>query len=127
MNEIENYNETIFESIKHIDEYGFEYWYARELMEALQYKRWDNFNLVIDKAKNAYSNSKLNVEDNFLKIERLSSKGNNAKFIIEDYKLSRLACYLIVQNADSRKEMVALGKTYIAAQTIKQELKEERY
>ena len=127
MNEIENYNETIFESIKHIDEYGFEYWFVRELMEALQYKRWDNFNLVIDKAKNACSNSKLNVEDNFLKIERLSSKGNNAKFIIEDYKLSRLACYLIVQNADPRKEMVALGKTYIAAQTIKQELKEERY
>ncbi len=116
-----------FESIKHIDEYGMEYWLARELMIALEYKRWDKFNNVIDNAKVACENSQNMVDDHFSQVGKMVSIGSGAKRKQADYKLSRYACYLIVQNADPKKEAVALGQTYFAVQTRKQEISEKEY
>ncbi len=127
MNEIEKYNENIFESIRHIDEYGNEYWYARELMKVLDYSKWNNFAGGIDKAKNACINSNINVTDHFADIGKMVSIGSGAKRKQKDYKLSRYACYLIAQNGDSRKESIALAQTYFAVQTRKQEINEKEY
>ncbi len=112
MNQIKKYNETIFESIKHINEYGNEYWYARELMVVLEYKRWDKFINVIDNAKVACERSNNIIDDHFSQVGKMVEIGSGAKRKQVDYELSRYACYLIVQNADPRKENVALGQTY---------------
>ena len=126
MNELE-ISGNVFETIKHTDEYGNEYWYARELMGALEYKRWDKFTNVINKSIIACKNSK-NVESNhFSHVGKTIPMPKGATRIVDDYKLSRYACYLIVQNADPRKEVVALGQTYFAIQTRKQELNEKEY
>lgn len=127
MNEISKYNEIIFENIKHIDDYGNEYWYARELQSVLEYKKWDKFCNVLDNAKNACENSKAVVSDHFIKVNKIIELANGANRNILDYELSRYACYLIVQNADPSKEIVALGQTYFAVQTRKQELTEKEY
>ena len=127
MNELENYNETIFESIKHIDENGNEYWYARELMLVLQYSKWENFNNVIQKAVTSYKNSNGNDSYWLPEIKKPIKTGKGKVEYINDYKLSRYICYLIVQNANSKKKMVALGQTYFAIQTRKQELLEQEY
>ena len=103
MNQIKEYNETIFESIKHINQYGNEYWYARELMQALEYSRWGNFINVIDKAKLACKLSENRIDDHFANVSKMVSIGSNAQRKQDDYELSRYACYLIVQNADPRK------------------------
>ena len=127
MNEISKYNEIIFEDIKHIDEYGNEYWYARELSKVLEYKDWRNFLKVLNKAKEACKNSGFKTNEQLVEVNKLSKRNNNATANIQDYKLSRYACYLIVQNADPGKEIVALGQTYFAVQTRKQELTEKEY
>ena len=127
MNEISKYNEIIFENIKHIDEYGNEYWYARELSKVLEYKDWRNFLKVLNKAKEACKNSGFKTNEQLVEVNKLSKRNNNATANIQDYKLSRYACYLIVQNADPSKEIVALGQTYFAVQTRKQELTEKEY
>ena len=127
MNEIKKYTEKIFEDIKHIDESGKEYWKARELQKALEYKEWRNFKLVIDKAIISCNNSNFNVFDHFVDFNKMVEVGSGAKRKQDDYKLSRYACYLIVQNADSKKKIVALGQTYFAVQTRKQELLEKEY
>ena len=127
MNQIKKYSETIFESIKHIDEYGNEYWLARELMVVLEYKRWDKFNNVIDNAKIACEKSNNLIDDHFSQVGKMVEIGSGAKRKQADYELSRYACYLIVQNADPRKENVALGQTYFAVQTRKQEISELEY
>ncbi len=127
MNQIKKYSETIFESIKHIDEYGNEYWLARELMVVLEYKRWDKFNNVIDNAKVACEKSDNLIDDHFSQVGKMVEIGSGAKRKQADYELSRYACYLIVQNADPRKENVALGQTYFAVQTRKQEISELEY
>lgn len=116
-NDLEKYNETIFESIKHTDEYGNEYWYARELMLVLQYSKWENFNNVIQKAITSYKNS--NNDDSYLlpAIRKQIKTGKGKVEYINDYKLSRYICYLIVQNANPKKKMVVLGQTYFAIQT----------
>ena len=124
---IKKYNETVFEDIKHSDEYGNEYWLARELMKALEYSKWSNFVSVIKKAKSACELSGKIVYEHFTDAVKLSKRNNNAIVKIEDFKLSRYACYLIVQNADPRKEVVALGQTYFAVQTRRQELTEIEY
>lgn len=124
MREIENYNEKIFEDIKHINDYGQEYWYGRELSEILQYKRWDKFYNVIEKAKKACENSGISTSEHFSHVGKMINLAKGAQREIEDIELSRYACYLIVQNADSRKKVVALGQTYFAIQTRKQELEE---
>ena len=121
------YTNNIFENIKHIDEYGNEYWYARELSKILEYKDWRNFLKVLNKAKDACKNSGFNIDEQLVEVNRLSKRNNNATANIQDYKLSRYICYLIVQNADPSKEVVALGQTYFAIQTRKQEITEQEY
>ena len=121
------YTDSIFESIKHLDEYGNEYWYARELQKALDYKEWRNFKVAMDKAITACKNSNFNVLDHFVEVNKMIELGKTAKRKIDEYKLSRYACYLIVQNADPNKEVVALGQTYFAIQTRKQEITEQEY
>lgn len=116
-----NYTETLFESIKHINEHGEEFWYARDLQIALEYKEWRNFNKVIDKAKVACKNSENSVNGHFVEVNKIVEAGATTKPIY-DYELSRYACYLIVQNADARKKVIALGQTYFAVKTRQQEL-----
>ena len=127
MNKIKEYNETIFENIKHIDEYGNEYWLARELQTVLDYKEWRKFKGVITKAQEACLNSEISIIDHFVGVDKMVGIGSKTSRSIEDYKLSRYACYLIVQNSDPRKEVVALGQTYFAVQTRRQELTEKEY
>lgn len=127
MDSIIEYNETIFENIKHIDEYGNEYWLARELSKALEYKDWRNFQKVIDKAVLSANNSISRDEDWVVEVNKPIKTGKGKEEFIKDYKLSRYICYLIVQNADPSKEVVALGQTYFAVQTRKQEITEKEY
>ena len=127
MNELKECTEKMFEDIKHIDEVGNEYWLARELQKVLEYKRWDKFNNVINNAKIACKKSNYECEEHFSQVGKMIELAKEAKRTILDYKLSRYACYLIVQNADPRKEVVALGQTYFAIQTRKQELTEKDY
>lgn len=116
-----NYTESLFESIRHINKYGEEFWYARELQIALEYKEWRNFCKVLDKAKTACSNSDNLLDNHFVEVNKIVEAGVATK-PIEDYELSRYACYLIVQNGDSRKKVIALGQTYFAIKTRQQEL-----
>ena len=127
MNELEKINETIFESIKHVDEDDNEYWYARELQKALQYNKWENFKKVILKAKLSCNASSYEISEQFLDIRKPIIGGNGNVQYVCDYKLSRYACYLIAQNGDSRKKVIGLAQTYFAIQTRKQELLEEEY
>ncbi len=126
MNEI-NFNKNIFESIKHIDENGNEYWLARELQKVLEYTQWRRFENVINKAKLACENSNIKVDDHFANAGKMVDIGSNTKRKTKDYKLSRYACYLIAQNGDSRKDVIAFAQTYFAIQTRKQELTEKEY
>ena len=126
MYEIKNKHKT-FEEIKHADKNKQDYWYARELMPALEYSKWRNFEKVIEKAKTACETSNNILNDHFADVGKTIKMPKGATKIIDDYKLSRYACYLIVQNADPRKETVALGQTYFAVQTRKQELCEKDY
>ena len=126
LNEIDN-NSKSFEDIKHIDENGIEFWYARELMPILQYSNWQNFEKIIDKAKISCENSGISVFEHFIDVNKLSRRANNAEVEIKDYELTRYACYLIAQNGDSRKKVIALAQTYFAVQTRKQEITEKEY
>ena len=126
MNDIDKNNKS-FEDIKHIDENGVEFWYARELMPILQYSNWQNFEKIIDKAKISCENSGISVFEHFIDVNKLSKRANNAEVEIKDYELTRYACYLIAQNGDSRKKVIALAQTYFAVQTRKQELTEKEY
>ena len=127
MNVLKEYTERLFEDIKHIDENGNEFWYARELMPLLEYSKWENFNSVIQKSVLSYSNS--NNDDSYWlpEVRKPIITGKGKEEYIKDYKLSRYICYLIVQNANPRKKMVALGQTYFAIQTRRQELSEKEY
>ena len=91
------YTNNIFENIKHIDEYGNEYWYARELSKVLEYKDWRNFLKVLNKAKEACKNSGFNIDEQLVEVNKLSKRNNNATANIQDYKLSRYICYLKVE------------------------------
>lgn len=122
----ENNNQT-FEDIKHIDEFGTEFWYARELQKVLDYSDWRKFEGVIKKAEKACENSNINASEHFVGADKLSRRANNANIAIKDYKLTRYACYLIAQNGDPRKEVIALAQTYFAIQTRKQEIFEKEY
>lgn len=127
MKEIIEYTEKVFEDIKHIDEDGNEYWLARELQVVLDYKKWQKFINVINDSIVACKQSNQLMDDHFTQVGKMVQIGSGAKRKQVDYKLSRYACYLIVQNSDPRKEVVALGKTYFAVQTRKQELSEKKY
>lgn len=125
--ELEKYNEMIFENIKHIDEEGHEYCYARELSKVLEYKDWRNFQNVITKAVISAKNSISEQKDWLVEVDKPIKTGKGKEEIIKDFKLSRYMCYLIVQNANPSKEVVALGQTYFAIQTRKQEITELEY
>ena len=115
-------DESIFEEIKHHIEDGTEYWYARELQHVLEYTDWRNFLKVIDKAKIACENSKIIVEEHFVDVNKSSPMPNGGIRTIDDVQLSRYACYLIMQNGDPRKEVIAIGQTYFAVKTRQQEI-----
>ena len=127
MNELKNYKEKVFEDIKHIDENGKEFWYARELMVTLDYSKWDNFKNVIEGAKKACSNSNVIILNHFAEVGKMVEIGSGAKREQKDYKLSRYACYLIVQNADPRKENVSLGQTYFSVKANNDEISKQEY
>ena len=127
MNEIKEYTEKVFEDIKHIDAKGNEYWLARELMPLLEYTLWQNFHRKIKVAMENCINSNSAISDHFIDANKMVDIGSNTKREIQDYKLSRYACYLIVLNCDPRKKIIALAKTYFAIQTRKQELSEKEY
>ena len=99
-----SYTESLFDSIRHVNEYGEEFWYARELQVALQYTEWRNFSKVIERAKTACENSKNMVSNHFVEVNKTIQMPKTAAKEISDYELSRYACYLIVQNGDSRRE-----------------------
>ena len=123
--DIVQYSERIFEEIKHIDENGIEFWYARDLMGILEYSKWGNFVKVINKAKLSLENTDIATSDHFADVGKMVQIGSNSERQVDDLKLTRYACYLIVQNADPRKKSVALGQQYFAIQTRKQELSEK--
>ncbi len=127
MNQIKEYTEKVFENIKHIDKNGNEYWLARELIITLGYKEWRKFNNVIKKAMEACIKSNYYALDHFVFEDKMVSIGSNTVRKIQDYKLSRYACYLIVQNCNPRVKIIALAQTYFAIQTRKQELSEREY
>lgn len=108
---------TLFESIKHFDENGVEYWTSRSLWKVLEYNEYRNFLPVIEKAKIACENSGQRVENHFVDIHEMIVIGKGGERRVDSVKLSRYACYLIVQNADPSKTIVAQGQTYFAIQT----------
>ena len=110
-----------FEAIKQVTDDGDEFWYARELSPILEYVQWRNFAKVLDRAKLACKNSGYAIPDHFAEVSKIVEAGATSKPVI-DYKLTRYACYLIVQNGDPRKEVIALGQTYFAIQTRRQEV-----
>lgn len=116
-----NYTESLFESIRHVNKYGQEFWYARDLQIALEYTEWRNFCKVIEKAKEACRGSNNAVSDHFVDVNKIVNAGATSKDI-GDIQLSRYSCYLIVQNGDPRKKVIALGQTYFAVKTRQQEL-----
>ena len=117
------YTEKMFEEIKHIDENGVEFWYARELMTILEYTNWRNFEKLINKSITSLENSNIKVSDHFDVDIKIVEAGISRK-TIEDYKLTRYACYILVQNGNPRKKAIALGQQYFAIQTRKQEIAE---
>ncbi len=124
---IKKYGIEGFEQIKHIDENGVEYWYARELQLVLDYKEWRKFENTIKKAIDACENSSISAFDHFVGADKTIQMPKGATKRIKDYKLTRYACYLIAQNGDPRKEVIALAQTYFAIQTRKQEINEKEY
>lgn len=115
-------SDSPFERIKRIDSDGVEFWSARDLMPIMEYSTWQKFKSVILKAQIACENSGYDVDDHFNRAVKMVEIGSDAKREIEDIHLSRYACYLIVQNADPAKEVIALGQTYFAVQTRRQEI-----
>jgi len=115
-----------FDSLRQLDEAGNEYWSARSLAPLLDYQDWRNFLLVVSKAKKACEKSERAIEDHFGDITKMVEIGSGAKRELPDVKLSRYACYLVVQNGDPTKPVIANGQTYFAIQTRKQELAEDQ-
>ncbi|WP_395762734.1 DNA damage-inducible protein D [Elizabethkingia anophelis] len=124
MKKITNTSKTIFEQIKETDENGNEFWGARKLSKILEYSEFRHFLPVIERAKEACLNSEQNIEDHFEDYLEMVGIGSGANRNMESVKLSRFACYLIVQNADPSKEVVAQGQTYFAIQTRLQEIQQ---
>lgn len=116
------YTESLFEAIRHVNEYGQEFWYARDLQIALEYVEWRNFKKVIDKAMTACEKSENDSTNHFVDVNKMVNIGSGAERELDDMELSRYACYLIVQNGDPRKKVIALGQSYFAVKTRQQEL-----
>lgn len=124
MNNIARYSEQTFEGIKHIDEYGQEYWLARELQKVLEYKEWRNFEKSMLRAMEACRGSGYEVGEQFVECTKLINTANGGTRKVGDYALSRYACYLIVMNGDPEKDIIAAAQTYFAVKTRQQELAE---
>ncbi len=122
MSELQAKEYRRFEELKHVRADGGEYWLARELSSELDYTQWRNFSKVLDKAKLACKNSGFEIADHFAEVSKMVEIGSGTTRNLTDYELSRYACYLIVQNGDPRKEVIALGQTYFAIQTRRQEV-----
>jgi len=123
-NQLSPLGNNIFEQIKEIDEHGNEFWSARKFSKILEYAEFRNFLPVIERAKEACQNSGQPIENHFVDFHEMVAIGSGAARKMDSVKLSRYACYLIVQNADPAKEIVALGQTYFAVQTRLQEIRQ---
>jgi DNA-damage-inducible protein D len=123
--EVTTYSQQTFEKIKHIDENGNEFWYARELQKALEYTEYGKFLPVIEKAIEACRKTGFDEGNHFAHVSEMVRIGSGAERKMDSYKLSRYACYLIVMNGDPRKEVIALGQTYFAVKTRQKELSDE--
>ena len=120
--EIVAYSQQMFENIKHVDENGTEFWYARELQKALEYTEYGKFLPVIEKAIEACRKTGFDEGNHFAHVSEMVRIGSGAERKMDSYKLSRYACYLIVMNGDPRKEVIALGQTYFAIKTRQKEI-----
>ncbi len=116
----------LFEQLKHIDENGMEFWSARSISKLLGYSEYRHFQPVITKAKEACINSEHAIEDHFEDVLAMVTIGSGAQREVPDIKLSRYACYLVVQNGDPTKPVIAAGQTYFAVQTRRQELADDQ-
>ena len=121
MADLKKYSKTDFERAKQHTEEGVEFWYARDLKDILEYEQWRNFLKVVEKAKESCKNAKNDIEDHFADVSKMVEIGSETKRNIDDIMLSRYACYLIVQNGDPRKKIIALGQTYFAVKTRERE------
>ncbi len=116
-----------FDDILNIEkDESIEFWYARDLQKVLGYNNWQNFIEVINKAMLACKNAGIEIENHFIDINKMVTIGSNAVRKVQDYMLTRYACYLIAQNGDSKKQEIAFAQTYFAVQTRKQEIIEDR-
>lgn len=122
---VENTHHQTFESLR-VGEEGFEFWSARKLSKTLEYYEYRNFLPVVEKAKNACMNSGHAIEDHFVEVNEMVDIGSGGRRKIADIRLSRYACYLVVQNGDPAKPIIANGQTYFAIQTRRQELTDNR-
>ncbi len=125
MKPVEQTHHQTFQSIRHSDAENKEFWLARELGTILEYQSWRAFERVIGKAMEACENSGQISENHFVQVDNMVTIGSGARREVNDYQLSRYACYLIVQNGDPAKAVIANGQTYFALQTRKQELQEQ--
>ncbi|MBQ3776714.1 MAG: DNA damage-inducible protein D [Fibrobacter sp.] len=123
--EVTTYSQQTFENLKHIDENGNEFWYARELQKALEYTEYGKFPPVIEKAIEACRKTGFDEGNHFAHVSEMVRIGSGAERKMDSYKLSRYACYLIVMNGDPRKEVIALGQTYFAVKTRQKEISDE--
>ncbi len=119
------HNHQTFEALKHLNAKGEEFWYARALAKVLDYSDYRNFVAVIEKAKKACEVSHQNVADHLVEVTEMVSIGSGAQREMDSYALSRHACYLIVQNADPSKPVIANGQVYFAIQARRQELADD--
>ena len=125
MKNIELTHHQSFENIKQLDKDGNEFWYARALSKLLGYSDFRNFTKVINKAKEACTNSGQEISEHIVEVNEQLQFGQGAEQTFSSFALSRYACYLVVQNADPSKPIVANGQTYFALQTRRQELKDD--
>lgn len=125
MSDLIEKHKVTFEGIKHTDGDGVEFWYARELYPLLEYGRWDAFKRVVERAEEACVKSNIEKENHFRRLTKMVQLGYGSERSVEDIALSRYACYLIVQNGDPSKPIIAAGQTYFAIQTRRQELSDE--